>query len=69
MKIGNHQVGPYTIGCFFVGCGIGFIVHNLFAGLLIGLGVGYILDMIMKKHSDGSGCGCKSSEEESSKKE
>lgn len=37
---------PYMNGGILVGLGLGFMVHNPLAGLLLGIGGGYILEQI-----------------------
>ena len=37
------------VGCMFVGIGIGFLVDEVPAGTLIGMGVGFILQKVFNK--------------------
>ncbi len=34
--------GVLFVGCMFVGMGIGFVLHQMPAGLFIGMGVGFL---------------------------
>lgn len=36
-------------GCVIIGAGIGLILNNAFPGVLIGLGVGYVLKSFITK--------------------
>ncbi len=37
------------VGCMFVGIGIGFLVGEVPAGTLIGMGIGFILQKVFNK--------------------
>tara|TARA_Y100000758_G_scaffold293918_1_gene250479 strand:- start:1122 stop:1244 length:123 start_codon:yes stop_codon:yes gene_type:complete len=37
------------VGCMFVGIGIGFLIGEVPAGTLIGMGVGFILQKLFDK--------------------
>ena len=37
------------VGCMFVGIGIGFLVNQMTAGTMIGMGVGFILQKVFNK--------------------
>ena len=39
------------LGFMFLGIGIGFLIENIPAGTLIGMGVGFILQKFFKKQS------------------
>lgn len=57
MKIGNYTPGIYMVGSVIIGFGLGWLVHNLIACTIIGIGVGYILDKKMGKQDGGGCCG------------
>ena len=37
------------LGCMFLGIGIGFLIDNIGAGTLIGMGVGFIVQQLYSK--------------------
>jgi len=39
----RHGAGLFIPGCMFVGLGIGMLFKNAGAGVLLGLGVGFII--------------------------
>ena len=59
MKVGNYTPGIYMLGAVIIGFGLGWLVHNLIACTIIGIGVGYILDKKIGKHGDSGCCGGK----------
>ena len=38
----NKLAGALFLGCMFIGMGIGYIMHDLRAGMFIGMGVGFL---------------------------
>ena len=38
------------VGCMFLGIGIGFLIGEVPAGTLIGMGVGFIVQKLLKKN-------------------
>lgn len=38
----DKVTGVLFVGCMFVGMGIGFVLHQMPAGLFIGMGVGFL---------------------------
>ena len=40
------------VGCMFVGTGLGFLIDNIPAGAMIGMGVGFIVQQIYSKSSN-----------------
>tara|TARA_B100001142_G_C13755701_1_gene431190 strand:- start:283 stop:453 length:171 start_codon:yes stop_codon:yes gene_type:complete len=48
----DHYKSPLFIGSMFVGLGIGFVWEEIPGGVILGLGVGYILSCFFNNPED-----------------
>lgn len=45
----NERAGMAFIGCLVIGTGVGFITENIHTGGMIGLGIGLLMTVLLRK--------------------